>query len=190
MTIPSILLRAAAVRRFLGSTRLLAAVAVILGALLAAQSVRWLCVGRRERAVLKSLAFKNDKAPERVKTRPVEEFDRTIMETGMLGPVQPMQLQGIMGSEALFGASPDDAQAMTVGAALPDGRKIVEIRFERGGAGERRPTQDRDRLPATATAAHARAGSRVAAECCRRPSAQERKESGAKDAVETRLFTG
>ena len=75
MTIPSILLRAAAVRRFLGSTRLLAAVAVILGALLAAQSVRWLCVGRRERAVLKSLAFKNDKAPERVKTRPVEEFE-------------------------------------------------------------------------------------------------------------------
>ena len=128
MTIPGSLLRAAAVRRFLGSARLLAAVAIVLGVLLAAQGVRWLCVGRRERAVLKSLAFKNDKAPERVKTRPVEEFDRTIMETGMLGPVQPMQLQGIMGSEALFGASPEDAQPMTVGAALPDGRKIVEIR--------------------------------------------------------------
>ena len=40
----------------------------------------------------------------------------------------PIRLQGIMGSEALFGASPDDAQPMKVGDALPDGRKIVEIR--------------------------------------------------------------
>ena len=124
----TITLLAAAVRRFLGSARLPPAAAIVLGALLAAQGVRGLCVGRHERAVLKSLAFKNGAAPERIKTKPVEEFDRMIMETGMLGPAQPIRLQGIMGSEALFGTSTDDAQPMTVGAALPDGRKIVEIR--------------------------------------------------------------
>ena len=129
MTMTNLTLRAAAARRFLGSARFLAAVAVVLGALLAAQGVRRLCVGRHERAVLKSLALKNGAAPERVKTKPVEEFDRTIMEAGMFGAgPQPMQLQGIMGSEALFGISPDNAQPMKVGDALPDGRKIVEIR--------------------------------------------------------------
>ena len=129
MTMTNLTLRAAAARRFLGSARFLAAVAVVLGALLAAQGVRRLCVGRHERAVLKSLALKNGAAPERVKAKPVEEFDRTIMGTGMLGPAPlPIRLQGIMGSEALFGGSPDDAQPMKVGDALPYGRKIVEIR--------------------------------------------------------------
>jgi len=124
-----ITLRAATVGRFLGSARFLAAAAIVLCALLAAQGVRRLRVGRHERAVLKSLTLKNGAAPERVKTKPVEEFDRTIMETGMLGPApQPLRLQGIMGSEALFGASTDDAQPMKAGDALPDGRKIVEIR--------------------------------------------------------------
>jgi hypothetical protein len=125
----NIMLRAAAVRRFLGSARLLAVVVIVLGALIAAQGARWLCVGRHERAVLKSLALKNGAAPERTKAKPLEEFDRPIMEHGMLGAgPQPLRLQGIMGSEALFGVSTEDAQPMTVGAALPDGRKIVEIR--------------------------------------------------------------
>jgi len=122
-------LRAVAVRRFLGSARFLGALAIVLSVLLAAQGVRRLCVGRHERAVLKLLTLKNGAAPDRVKGRPVEEFDRTIMEHGMLGPGPlPVRLQGIMGSEALFGDSTDDAQPMKVGDALPDGRKIVEIR--------------------------------------------------------------
>jgi hypothetical protein len=124
----SIALRAATVRSFLGSARFLAAAVIVLGALLTAQGARWLLVGRHERAVLKSLAFKSGAAPERARTKPVEEFDRAIMGAGMLGPAPMIVLQGIIGSEALFGASPDDAQPMSVGAALPDGRKIVEIR--------------------------------------------------------------
>ena len=129
MSMTTITLRATAARRFLGTARFLAALAIFLGALLAVQGVRRLCVGRHERAVLKTLALKNGAAPEREKGKPVEEFDRPIMEHGMLGPGPvPLRLQGILGSEALFGLSADDAQPMKVGDALPDGRKIVEIR--------------------------------------------------------------
>ncbi len=184
----SFTLRAAAVRRFLGSARLLAAVVIVLGALLAAQGARWLLVGRHERAVLKSLAFKNGAAPERTKTRPVEEFDRTIMATGMLGSEPVIALQGIIGNEALFGASPDDAQPMSVGAALPDGRKIVEIRsnevvLEKDGQRQTETVfQQLQQQPMPGQALPPPGAAR-------RPAAQRRKEAGAKNGVGTRFLT-
>ena len=107
---------------------------VLAGLLLAAivvQGVRYGLTGRREKKILETLQQGNERPPKRSGVKELSEFD-SIAKKGILGAVKdakkpPQKLWGIMGSEALFGASEKDAKAYAVDAKLPSGEKIARI---------------------------------------------------------------
>ena len=123
--------KAAAAWHLLGADRFLMALSVVLVALLLVQGVRYFLIGRYERSVLRSLTQKDSTPSERAKVKPAQEYDEAIMSHGMLGQTVklPTKLWGVMGDNALFGTSAEDAQPAKVGEALSSGEKVVEIRI-------------------------------------------------------------
>ena len=130
----NILSKLAARLRVLGPDPAGKALIVLAGLLLAAmavQGVRYGLTGKREKKILESLQQGNEGPPKRTGVKELSEFD-SITKKGILGTVKaakkpPQKLWGIMGSEALFGASEKDAKAYAVGAKLPSGEKIARV---------------------------------------------------------------
>jgi len=109
----------------------LAVLAAVLIVLLPAQGLRYYLAGRRESTILESLKLGSEGPPGRTEIREAKEYD-VIAKKGTLGKADdkkkpPAKLWGIMGNEALLGASAKDAKAYAVGGKLPDGEKVVRI---------------------------------------------------------------
>lgn len=109
---------------------LLVVSAALLAALLALQGAAWLRVRRHERDLFTAMKPLSAAPEKRAEPRDIKEY-AAVLENGVWASIKPppLRLHGILGDSALFGASPQDAQPFAVGAALPNGDKIVEIRI-------------------------------------------------------------
>jgi hypothetical protein len=126
-----IFLRVLTKLRALDPGKLLLAPVGILVVLLVAQGVRYYALARLEKTLIGSLeqAKQELSGSRRADAAELKEYD-PITEHGILGTVSkppPEKLWGIMGENALFGASPDKAKLYKVGEVLSTGEKIVEI---------------------------------------------------------------
>jgi hypothetical protein len=79
--------------------------------------------------LLRAMTVEEAQAPADKMREPIETY-HLIMEKGLLGVLPkevPQQLLGILGKQALFGSTPDNAREFAVGAEVPGCGKIIAI---------------------------------------------------------------
>lgn len=97
--------------------------------LLLVQVVRYVGAKRLGRELVQ--VWETPAAAQRVPGKDLKDYQK-ITETGHLGSKKKpksAQLFGILGEVALIGSSPADAKPFAVGAQVPGGEKLVEIRL-------------------------------------------------------------
>ncbi|MBN2309839.1 MAG: hypothetical protein JXR94_12760 [Candidatus Hydrogenedentes bacterium] len=141
MNLAAAVQKARALVKDIGPDRCLLALLVVVAALFLLQGVRYGVNAIRAGRLIAALEEYTGTPPGRKDAQPIEYYN-AIYEKGVLGkgpqPPPPAKVFGILGDTALVGTEPDKAKPFQVGAEIPGGEKIIEIRpnevvFEKDG---------------------------------------------------------